>query len=166
MAGLSGVLVFGWLRRPKSAPLKVGDKAPDFALRDQNGKTVRLGDFLGSKKVVLAFYVRAFTPGWRKELKAYQADIAKFADAGTQVIAISVDGQARNKKFAEALGAQFPILSDEGRTVSSHYDVLMPFIRLAKRTTFVVEKDGTIQRIESGSGALDPTGALEAAMRR
>jgi peroxiredoxin len=42
----------------------------------------------------------------------------------------------------------------------------MPFIRLAKRTTFVVEKDGTIQRIESGSGALDPTGALEAAMRR
>jgi len=77
-----------------------------------------------------------------------------------------VDGQARNRKFAEALGTQFPILSDEGRTVSRQYNVLMPFIRLAKRTTFVVEKDGTIQRIESGSGALDPTGALEVAMRR
>jgi thioredoxin-dependent peroxiredoxin len=63
MAELSGILVFGWLRRPKSAPLKPGDKAPDFALPDQNGKTVRLRDFLGSKKVVLAFYVRAFTPG-------------------------------------------------------------------------------------------------------
>ena len=63
MAGLSGILVFGWLRRPRPAPLKQGDKAPDFALPDQNGKTVRLGDFLGSKKVVLAFYVRAFTPG-------------------------------------------------------------------------------------------------------
>jgi peroxiredoxin len=77
-----------------------------------------------------------------------------------------VDGQARNRKFAEELGARFPILSDEGRTVSKQYDVLMPFIRLAKRTTFVVERDGTIQRIESGSSALDPSGALEAAMGR
>ena len=63
MAGVSGILVFGGLRRPRPAPLKPGDKALDFALRDQNGKLVRLRDFLGSKKVVLAFYVRAFTPG-------------------------------------------------------------------------------------------------------
>jgi len=63
MAGLSGILVFGWLRRPRFAPLKPGDEAPDFALPDQNGTIVRLRDFLGTKKVVLAFYVRAFTPG-------------------------------------------------------------------------------------------------------
>jgi peroxiredoxin len=45
------------------ASLKVGDRAPGFALPDQNGKTVRLSDFLGKKNVVLAFYLRAGTPG-------------------------------------------------------------------------------------------------------
>jgi len=82
-----------------------------------------------------------------------------------QVIAISVDDQARNRRFAEALGASFPILSDERRTVSEQYGVLLPFIRLARRTTFVVERDGTIQRIQWGWSAIDPSGALEAAMQ-
>lgn len=43
--------------------LKVGDAAPDFALPDQNGQTIRLSDFRGKKSVVLAFYIRAFTGG-------------------------------------------------------------------------------------------------------
>jgi thioredoxin-dependent peroxiredoxin len=46
-----------------AAPLNVGDKAPDFTLPDQNGKPVKLSDFLGKKNVVLAFYVLAFTGG-------------------------------------------------------------------------------------------------------
>lgn len=46
-----------------SATLKVGDKAPDFTLPDQNGKAVHLADFLAKKNVVLAFYVLAFTGG-------------------------------------------------------------------------------------------------------
>jgi peroxiredoxin Q/BCP len=46
-----------------SATLKVGDRAPDFALPDQNGKLVKLGNFRGKKAVVLAFYIRASTPG-------------------------------------------------------------------------------------------------------
>jgi peroxiredoxin Q/BCP len=45
------------------ADLKVGDRAPDFALPDQNGKTVKLSDFRGKKTVVLAFYIKAGTPG-------------------------------------------------------------------------------------------------------
>jgi peroxiredoxin len=44
-------------------PLRVGQPAPDFALKDQNGRDVRLSDFRGKKSVVLAFYIRAFTPG-------------------------------------------------------------------------------------------------------
>ncbi len=43
--------------------LKVGDRAPDFALTDQNGVPVKLSDFRGKKNVVLAFYIKAFTPG-------------------------------------------------------------------------------------------------------
>jgi len=46
-----------------AAPLKIGDKAPDFTLPDQNGNKVKLGDYLGKKSVALAFYVLAFTGG-------------------------------------------------------------------------------------------------------
>jgi len=57
------VLALGWLTKSQAATLKVGDKAPDFALPDQNGATVKLSRFRGKKSVVLAFYIRAFTPG-------------------------------------------------------------------------------------------------------
>ncbi len=46
-----------------AAQLKEGDRAPDFSLPDQNGRTVRLADYLGQKTVVLAFYIKAGTPG-------------------------------------------------------------------------------------------------------
>jgi len=47
----------------QAGPLKVGDKAPDFTLPDQNGNKVSLAQYLGKKNVVLAFYVLAFTGG-------------------------------------------------------------------------------------------------------
>jgi peroxiredoxin len=63
---LGMILLVAWLtsiRATSSDAPKVGDRAPDFALADQNGKTVRLSEFLGKKRVVLAFYIKAFTPG-------------------------------------------------------------------------------------------------------
>lgn len=59
----AALLVLGTTLAGLAAPLKVGDRAPDFSLPDQNGKTVKLSDFLGKKNVVLAFYVLAFTGG-------------------------------------------------------------------------------------------------------
>lgn len=46
-----------------NAALKVGEQAPDFSLPDQSGREVKLSDFRGSRSVVLAFYIKAFTPG-------------------------------------------------------------------------------------------------------
>ena len=56
----AAVLLSGLMAK---AALKVGDTAPDFALPDQNGNTIRLSDYRGKRTVVLAFYVRAGTPG-------------------------------------------------------------------------------------------------------
>ena len=56
----AAVLLSGLMAK---AALKVGDAAPDFALPDQNGRMIRLGDFRGKRSVVLAFYIRAGTPG-------------------------------------------------------------------------------------------------------
>ncbi len=91
---------------------------------------------------------------------AYQADIAKFEQAGAQVIGISVNSRATNQAFAKELGIKFPVLSDEAKTVSKQYDVLMPLIRLAKRTTFVIDEKGVIRAIQKGGEAADPTNAL------
>ena len=78
------------------------------------------------------------------------------------MIGISVDSQAKNKAFAEELEVKFPILSDEQKTVSREYGVLMPLIMLASRTTFVIDKQGVIQRIQKGGLALDPENAQQA----
>jgi len=63
IAGSVLALAVGSALAVQAATLKVGDKAPDFSLRDQTGKEVKLSDFLGKKNVVLAFYVLAFTGG-------------------------------------------------------------------------------------------------------
>ena len=91
---------------------------------------------------------------------AYQADIAKFEKAGAQAIGISVDSRAKNQAFAEELGITFPILSDEAKTVSKQYGVLMPLIRLAWRTTFLIDEQGIIRAIQKGGEAADPSNAL------
>jgi len=70
-----------------------------------------------------------------------------------------VDSREKNKAFAESLGVKFPILSDEDKTVSRAYDVLIPILRLANRYTFVIDKQGIIRQIIKGSAAIDPDGA-------
>ena len=75
------------------------------------------------------------------------------------MLGISVDSRDKNKAFAESLGVKFPILSDEEKTVSKAYDVLIPLIRLANRYTFVIDKQGVIRDIIKGGDAIDPAGA-------
>ena len=92
-------------------------------------------------------------------MKAYQADIAKFEQTGTQVLGISVDSSPANKVFAKQEGLTFPLLSDFQRIVSKDYGILNDTYGFANRTTFVVDKEGVIQHIEKDKEALDPSGA-------
>src|SRR5207248_10348412 len=98
---------------PPTAPhtnLKVGQMAPDFTVpstivgSDKRSVSYKLSDFKGKKNVVLAFYVFAFTGGRTQEMKAYQADIAKFEANDTQVFGISADSVYANREFAKQNG--------------------------------------------------------------
>jgi peroxiredoxin (alkyl hydroperoxide reductase subunit C) len=97
--------------------------------------------------------------------QAYQADIAKFEKADTQVLGISVDSPFANKKFAEEIGVDFPLLSDLNKKVSKLYGVLNDDVGVARRATFVVDKQGIVRGIEQDKAALDPSGAHNVCMR-
>ena len=97
---------------------------------------------------------------------AYQAGIANFEGVETQVFGVSEDNSPSQKAFAEKLNLSFPILSDfSKRQVAKDYGVLMAEIGIANRATFVIDKEGKIQHIEEGSGAIDPSGAEMACKR-
>ena len=95
-------------------------------------------------------------------MKGYQAGIQTFLDSGSVVFGVSTDPLDTNKKFAESLGLDFAILSDEGGAVSKQFEVLMAERMMSSRTTFVIGMDGKIAHVESGSGAIDPAGAAAA----
>ena len=82
------------------------------------------------------------------------------------VFGISTDNVPSQKAFAEKLNLSFPLLSDfANRKVAAAYGVLIPERGFANRATFVIDKEGKIQHIEEGSGAIDPTGAETACSR-
>ena len=95
-------------------------------------------------------------------MKAYQADIAKFEAADTQVLGISVDSFVANKKFAEEIGVTFPLLSDFLRKASKAYGIYDENNGFSRRATFVVDKEGLIKSIQQGNEAIDPSGAYQA----
>lgn len=88
--------------------------------------------------------------------------MAKFREANTQVLGISVDSFAAQKEFAKQNGVEFPLLSDLKREVSRSYGVLDEERAVAIRTTFVIDKEGKVTSIEQGNSAINVTGALSA----
>jgi peroxiredoxin len=76
-------------------------------------------------------------------------------------LGISIDAPPSNQAFAEKIGVKFPLLSDMTRQVSKEYGILNEQMQFASRTTFVVDKQGKIQHIEEGNGAIDPTNAID-----
>lgn len=79
---------------------------------------------------------------------------------GAQVVGISVDSVATQKKFKEQLKVPYPILSDEGGKVAAQYGGKVPVLGLANRATFVIQQDGKVKEIVTGGDAIDPGGAI------
>jgi peroxiredoxin Q/BCP len=134
----------------RAEELKVGDKAPDFSLKGSDGKTYKLSDFKGKQAVVLAWFPKAFTSGCTKECKSIHAAADKLKPLGVAYFTASVDTPEQNKKFAESLHADYPILSDPEKTTASEYGVVHGNRQVAERWTFYIDKDGVIREIDKG----------------
>jgi peroxiredoxin Q/BCP len=122
-----------------------GDAVPDFELPDQDGSPHRLSALLVQGPVVLFFYPAAMTPGCTAESCHFRDLAAEFAAAGALRVGISADPVAKQKRFAEVNGLDYPLLSDERGEVSRSFGVQRRFGPLGlKRKTFVI---GTDQRV-------------------
>ena len=131
--------------------LDVGQKAPDFTLPDQNGSNVSLSDFLG-KKVVLWFFPKASTPGWTNEGQGFRDELKNYKLKNTEVIGMSADSSKRQKNFCDKQSFDFPMLSDEEKTVLKDYGawgIKKMYGREYEgiyRYTYVIDEKGIIEK--------------------
>ena len=129
--------------------LMTGDKAPDFELMDQNGKTVRLADFKG-KKLLLYFYPKANTPGCTLQSCSVSRAREDFSSVGVAVLGMSPDKPASQKRFDSLFNLGFPLLCDTDHKVAEAYGVWGEKSFLGKkfmgiiRSSFLIDEDGKI----------------------
>ena len=143
--------------------LKIGQRAPDFALQDENGDTVRLADFTGKSPVVLMFYPADDTPGCTKQLCTARDDHDKYQAQGIAVFGVNPGSASTHKKFAEKHGMRTPLLVDAGAAVSRDYDALMPIpiVKVVNRTVVGIDREGNVRYYARG---MPPTSEIIAAM--
>jgi peroxiredoxin len=125
--------------------LSIGDRAPEFSLRDQDKQVVSLADLRGGP-VLLVFYPFAFSGICTGELCQLRDTLSTYTDAGVRVLAISTDPVFSLKAFKAAEGFDFPLLSDfwpHGATAQA-YGVFNEKAGMALRGTFLVDAEGTI----------------------
>lgn len=134
--------------------LKEGAKAPDFAVSDGQGNTVRLKDLRG-KRVVLYFYPKDDTPGCTKEACSFRDSFTKFKRRGIEVLGVSLDNERSHQKFTQKYDLPFRLLADTDRTVSEAYGTYGEKKFMGRtymgnnRMTFLIDEQGKIKKIFS-----------------
>ena len=130
--------------------LQPGDRAPDFTLPDADGKEVSLADLRG-RKVIVYFYPAASTPGCTKQACDFRDNLASLQSAGFAVLGISPDTAAKQARFRDEEGVNFPLLCDPSREVLEAYGAYGEKQLYGKtvtgviRSTFVIDEDGVVE---------------------
>ena len=136
-----------------SSELVEGDKAPDFSLESDDGKSYSLGQFKGKEEVLLYFYPKDDTPGCTKEACSFRDHFPRFTKKGVQILGVSTDDLDSHSKFRSKYNLNFPLLSDPDHKVSDEYGVYKEKNNYGKkywgieRSSFIIDKDGKIKKI-------------------
>jgi peroxiredoxin Q/BCP len=132
--------------------LKVGDKAPNFKAKDQDGNVISLNDYKG-KKLVLFFYPKASTPGCTAEACDLNDNYERFKAEGYEILGVSADSAKRQSNFKNKYGFQYPLLADEDKSVIEAFGVWGPKKFMGReydgihRTTFIIDENGVIEDV-------------------
>lgn len=132
--------------------LSAGSKAPDFTVKDQDGKDVKLSDFKG-KKLVLYFYPKDMTPGCTAESCNLRDNYRSLLKQGYEVLGVSTDNEKSHKKFIEKEKLPFSLLADTDKTLHNKYGTWIEKSMYGRkymgtaRVTFIINENGIIEEI-------------------
>jgi len=132
--------------------LSVGEKAPDFNVKDQNGDEVSLSDYKG-KKVVLYFYPRDNTPGCTAEACNLRDNYENLQKAGYEILGVSTDDEKSHQKFIDKQNLPFKLLADTEKQIHEKYGTWVEKNMYGRkymgtaRKTFLIDEDGNIEEI-------------------
>jgi peroxiredoxin len=131
--------------------LSVGQTAPDFTLKDQSQKEVKLSDFAGKKKVVLVFYPLDWSPTCTNEHACFVNDMKQFERLDAEVLGVSVDSVWSHKAYADKMGIKYSLLADfhPRGAMSEKYGVYMPDRGITGRAIIIVDKNGKVAWVKN-----------------
>jgi peroxiredoxin Q/BCP len=128
--------------------VKVGDRAVDFTLKDQNGADVTLSTLWTHGPVVLFFYPKDFTTGCTAEVCSFRDQYEDFKAAGAAVVGISSQGTESKKAFADKHRLPFTLVADDGGRVREQYGVKANLFGLLDgRVTYVIDDQGIVRHV-------------------
>ena len=127
--------------------VRIGEKAPNFSLPNQDGDIVSLYDYYQKNNVVLFFYPKDFSPGCSIQACHFRDKYEDFTDLGAEVIGVSSDSVESHKKFLDEYLLPFSLLSDENGKVRKGYGSTKGFGFLPGRYTFIIDKKGIVRYI-------------------
>ena len=139
-------------RNKDMTTLKVGDAAPQFSAKDQDGNVHELSDYKG-KKLVVFFYPKASTPGCTAEACNLRDNWEVFQEKGYEILGVSADSAKRQTNFKNKHELPFPLLADEDKEVINAFGVWGPKKFMGKeydgihRTTFIIDEEGKIEEV-------------------
>lgn len=132
--------------------VQVGQEAPDFTLKNTDMEDVALSSYRGQKNVVLLFVPLAFSGVCTRELCSVRDNLNAYSTLNAEVLGISVDSPFSQKAWKEKENLNFTLLSDFNREVvkayGAQYDKLLAFEGVAKRSAFVIDKEGKVRYAE------------------
>ena len=127
-------------------PATVGALAPEFTLKDQDQKEIKLSDYKGKKRVVLVFYPLDWSPTCTQEHVCLVNDMKKFEQLDAQVMGLSVDSVWSHKAYADKMGIHYPLLADFNPrgAVAAKYGVYLEDKGITGRAIAIVDRSGKI----------------------
>jgi mycoredoxin-dependent peroxiredoxin len=131
--------------------ISVGQAAPDFTLKDQSQKDVKLSDFAGKKNVVLVFYPLDWSPTCTNEHACFVNDMRSFEQLDAEVLGVSVDSVWSHKAYADKMGIHYSLLADFNPrgAMAEKYGVYLAEKGITGRAIVIVNKQGKIAWIKS-----------------
>ncbi len=136
-----------------SKEINEGDVAPNFTLKDPDGKTFKLSEFRLKKNVILYFYPKDMTPGCTQEACDFSSNLEHFEKVNAVILGISFDDPDKHQKFIDKYKLKHVLLSDIEKKVANNYGVYQEKSLYGKkfmgivRSTFIIGKDGKIKKI-------------------